>query len=97
MARSGLRCRVSHHETGDHIEVSGALTARSQQRLVDTMWRSAWAGDRHITVDLTGLTYFDGTAVMTVLGTKRIVERQHGCTVDLCGLDVATSRIVALD
>jgi anti-anti-sigma factor len=96
MARNGLRFQVSHTAAGDRIEVSGALTAKSQQRLVDTMWRRAWDGETHITVDLTGLTFFDGTAVMILLGTKRIVERQRGCTVDLCGLEVATRRILAL-
>ena len=93
--RRGLRCRTIREQSGDRIEVTGALTQRSQQRVLDALWRRAWGRDAHITVDLAGLTYFESPSVITLIGTKRIVERQRGCTVDLCGLDTATDRILA--
>ena len=94
--RRELRCRVSRSDAGDRIEVSGRLTRRSQQRVVDALWRRAWNKSRHITVDLAGVTYFDGTSVIVLLGNKQIVERQRGCRVDVTGLEVATRRIFAL-
>jgi anti-anti-sigma regulatory factor len=95
--RRELRCRVRHSASGDRIEVSGALTASSQQRVVDALWRRAWARSPHITIDLTDLTFFEGDAVMVLLGNKRILERQRGCSIDLCGLETATRRILALN
>ena len=94
--RHGLRCRVSQTPRGDHIEVTGRLTRRSQQRVVEALWRRAWTGGSHITVDLAGVTFFDGSSVIVLLGNKRIVERQRGCTVDVTGLETATRRILAL-
>jgi anti-anti-sigma regulatory factor len=94
--RRGLRCRISRTPRGDRIEVSGRLTRRSQQRVVGALWRRAWTGGRHITVDLAGVTFFDGTSVIVLLGNKRIVERQRGCTVDVTGLENATRRILAM-
>ena len=78
----------------DRIEVSGRLTEQTRRRIVDALWDRP--GDRDVVVDLAGLTYFDGTSVIVLLGNKRIIERQRGCRVELTGLDTATSRIMAL-
>ena len=94
--RRGLRCRISTTSSGDRIEVSGRLTGRSRQQVVDALWRRASAKGRQVTVDLAGVTYFDGTSVLVLLGNKQIIERQRGCTVNLTGLETATRRILAL-
>jgi anti-anti-sigma regulatory factor len=92
---SGLRCRVSRTTTGDRIEVAGKLTQRSRKRLIDLLWNSA-ADGRPVTLDLAGVTYFDGNSVLVLIGNKQILERQRGCRVDLTGLETATRRILAL-
>lgn len=91
----GLRCRVSRSTAGDRIEVAGKLTQRSRQRLIDLLWNSA-ADGRQVTLDLAGVTYFDGNSVLVLIGNKQILERQRGCRVDLTGLETATRRILAL-
>ena len=93
---SGLRCRVSRTISGDRIEVEGKLTQRSRKRLIDLLWRSAGSDGRPVTLDLAGVTYFDGHSVLVLLGNKQILERQRGCRVDLTGLETATRRILAL-
>ena len=94
--RRGLQCRVSRTASGgDRIEVVGKLTQRSRKRLIDLLWDSA-AGGRPVTLDLAGVTYFDGNSVLVLIGNKQILERQRGCQVDLTGLDTATRRILAL-
>ena len=93
MARE-LQCRVSRTDSGNHIAVSGRLTNRSQEQVTREVWRRAALADDPITVDLSDLTYFDGRSVLILLGTKRIVERQLGCAVDVTGLDQATRRIL---
>jgi anti-anti-sigma regulatory factor len=94
--RGGLRCRVSRTTAGDRIEVEGKLTQRSRKRLIDLMWRQASTSGRPVTLDLAGVTYFDGNSVLVLIGNKQILERQRGCQVDLTGLDTATRRILAL-
>jgi anti-anti-sigma regulatory factor len=91
----GLRCRVSRTNEGDRIEVEGKLTQRSRKRLIDLLWESASDG-RPVTLDLAGVTYFDGNSVMVLIGNKQILERQRGSQVDLTGLETATRRILAL-
>jgi anti-anti-sigma regulatory factor len=71
------------------------LTQRSRKRLIDQLWSSA-AGGRPVTLDLAGVTYFDGPSVLVLIGNKQIIERQRGCSVDLTGLEIATRRILAL-
>lgn len=92
---SRLRCRVSRHTDGDRIQVEGRLTQRSRKRLIDLLWTSASDG-RPVTLDLAGVTYFDGNSVMVLIGNKQILEQQRGCRVDLTGLEIATRRILAL-
>jgi anti-anti-sigma regulatory factor len=91
-----LRCRVSRTTTGDRIEVSGRLTPQTRRQVVDALWERASGRDRHVTVDLAGVTYFDGTSVIVLLGNKRILEGQRGCRVDVTGLETATRRILQL-
>lgn len=91
----GLRCRVSRTNEGDRIQVEGKLTQRSRKRLIDLLWASASDG-RPVTLDLAGVTYFDGNSVMVLIGNKQILERQRNCQVDLTGLETATRRILAL-
>jgi anti-anti-sigma regulatory factor len=91
----GLRCRVSRNTDGDRIEVEGRLTQRSRKRVIDLLWNSATAG-RPVTLDLAGVTYFDGQSVLVLIGNKQIIERQRGSHVDLTGLETATRRILAL-
>jgi anti-anti-sigma regulatory factor len=93
--RNGLRCRVSRDTAGNRIEVEGRLTQRSRKRLIDLLWISA-TGGRPVTLDLAGVTYFDGTSVMVLIGNKQIIEQQRGSQVDLTGLETATRRILAL-
>jgi len=93
--RRGLRCRVSRNTDGDRIEVEGRLTQRSRKRVIDLLWNSATAG-RPVTLDLAGVTYFDGQSVLVLIGNKQIIERQRGSHVDLTGLETATRRILAL-
>ena len=93
--RRGLRCRVSRTTDGDRIEVAGKLTQRSRKRLIDLLWTSA-ADGRPVTLDLAGVTYFDGNSVLVLIGNKQILERQRNCQVDLTGLETATKRILAL-
>lgn len=94
--RRGLRCRVSRTPGERRIEVSGRLTPQTRRQLVDAMWDGAEGADRRVTVDLAGITYFDGTSVMVLLGNKRILEAQRGCRVDVTGLETATKRILQL-
>src|SRR4051794_31583700 len=96
MPRRALRCRVSQTSSGDRIEVIGRLTQHSRKQVVDMLWRRAQRGNRSVTLDLAGVTYFDGTSVLVLLGNKQIIERQRGCQVDLTGLETATRRILAL-
>lgn len=81
---------------GDRIQVEGRLTQRSRKRLIDQLWSSA-SGGRPVTLDLAGVTYFDGTSVLVLIGNKQILETQRGCQVDLTGLETATRRILALN
>jgi anti-anti-sigma regulatory factor len=91
-----LNCRLIPAASGDRIEVRGKLTARSRRRVIDLLWRRTGTTGRRVTLDLAGVTYFDGASVLVLLGNKQIIERQRGCVVDLTGLDVATRRILAL-
>jgi anti-anti-sigma regulatory factor len=94
--RHGLQCKVIRAASGDRIEVHGKLTARSRKQVVDLLWRETGTSGHHVTVDLAGVTYFDGTSVLVLIGNKQIIEGQRGCHVDLTGLDTATRRILAL-
>jgi anti-anti-sigma regulatory factor len=59
------------------------------------MWRSV-SRNGELVVDLSQVTYFDSTALWTLLGVEKIASRQRGCAVQLCGLDTATYAVTGL-
>ena len=49
-----------------------------------------------ITVDVSGLSYFDSASLTMLLGTERVLERQFGCPVDIRGIDEAAFRLAGV-
>jgi ABC-type transporter Mla MlaB component len=78
------------------IVVRGELSKSTSRRVLSKMHGMASRGRGPITVDVSGLSYFDSVSVTMLLGTERIIERQLGCPVDIRGLDEATSRLTGL-
>ena len=90
-----MRCR-REGPAGRTLKVSGPLTSRTSGRLLGKIYALAGADRSPITVDVSELSYFDSVAVTILLGAERIVERQRGCPVDICGLDTAALRLTGL-
>lgn len=93
----GMRCRVCADARGQRVTVDGALTARTRSRLMSKLHGLAVRRRGPITVDVSGLSYFDSVSLTMLLGTERVLERQYGCPVDIRGLDTATFRLTGLD
>lgn len=92
----GLRCRVRRDDGGRQVAVEGVLTARTRGRLLAKMHGLAARRAEPITVDVSGLSYFDSVSLTMLLGAERVLERQFGCPVDIRGLDTATYRLTGL-
>ncbi len=95
--RSSLTCRTHHDGSRVRIEVRGALTHSTRQRLLDAIWKSCDQPGRVVAVDLRGLTYFDSPSLLALVGMERIAEGQVGCQVDLAGVEEAAMRLTGVD
>lgn len=91
--RFGFSPRERHDRT---IVVRGELSQSTSRRVLNKMHGLANRSRGPITVDVSGLSYFDSVSLTMLLGTERIIERQLGCPVDIRGLDEATSRLTGL-
>src|SRR5437763_10039188 len=81
---------------GRTIAVRGALTEGKRERLLSRMHALAARDRAPITVDVSEMSYFDSDSLTMLFGTERIIERQLGCQVDICGLEAATWRVTGL-
>ena len=93
----GMRCRVEQADEVRTITVAGALSRRTRGRLMAKMHDLATRRQAPITVDVSGLSYFDSVSLTMLLGTERVLERQFGCPVEIRGIDTATFRLSGLD
>jgi anti-anti-sigma regulatory factor len=94
MALRSRRDRVTNEPV---LTVTGALTPRTRGRLLNKMHSLAARHRRPLTVDVSGMSYFDSVSLTMLLGAERVIERQLDCPVDIRGLDVAASRLTGLD
>ena len=91
----GWRCRIRQLDERT-ITVAGPLSHRTRGRQMAKMHSLAARRQAPITVDVSGLSYFDSASLTMLLGTERVLERQFGCAVEIRGLDVATFRLAGL-
>ncbi len=95
--RSSLRCRVRREGARVRIEVHGALTHSTRQRVLDAIWKYCGVQGRVVVVDLSGLTYFDSPSLLALVGTERIAEGQVGCHIELAGVEAAAMRLTGVE
>lgn len=94
---STLSCRVRHDGSGVRIVVRGRLTARTRRRVIDAIWKNCGRRGSRVAVDLSGLTYFDSSSLLALVGMERIAEGQVGCHIDITGVEDAAMRLTGVE
>jgi ABC-type transporter Mla MlaB component len=94
---SALTCRVRHDDSGVRIVVRGSLTERTRRRVLDAIWKNCGRRGQVVAVDLSGLTYFDSSSLLALVGMERIAEGQVGCHIDITGVETAAMRLTGVD